>query len=67
MTVNIKKQIKVPALKIPKLNPIKLTRITGVSDTRLTKRFILDDKGAIKKESQPLFYSGIAETISRSY
>ena len=42
---------------------ISLTRFTGTPGTRLTKRFLKDDKGRIVKESQPQFFGGEAETI----
>ena len=43
---------------------IKLTKYIGPKDARLTKKFVRDEEGHIRKQSAPLFYKGHATTLT---
>lgn len=43
---------------------IRLTKFEGLEDSRLTKKFILDEEGYIRKQSAPQFNQGRAQTIN---
>lgn len=61
---------KPPASPCPSINvdlhkeAISFTCFKGTKQSRLTKKFSLDNEGIIQKESQPVFHKGQAETVS---
>ncbi len=43
---------------------IRLTKFEGPEDSRLTKKFILNEESYIRKQSAPQYYKGRAQTIT---